>query len=232
MIAVKAKELDTAWVGIVQRARKRLGEIEESGIGVRWLPATFTQKDIDGGRTEIEGIATCDAVDCDDEVVLPDGLDWSVLERFKGLYVDHLYGVEHVVATLRRVSRVREPNGWKVHAVLLPDDYSADIRRVKELASRGALGLSIGFQAIDRGAPTDEERRLYPRAMSIVRRARVFEVSYTPMPCNVLCATTGVYVSESRAADAAALVRKGYAPPWFSPLLERGRQARRMVVLT
>jgi hypothetical protein len=51
----------------------------------------------------------------------------------------------------------------------------------------GTLAMSIGFEALDWGDPTQEEQRLYPGIESIVRRWKALEVSYTALPMNVTC---------------------------------------------
>jgi hypothetical protein len=51
--------------------------------------------------------------------------------------------------------------------------------------------MSIGFEALDWGAPNTTEKAAYPGAESIVRSCRVLEVSYTAMPMNVTCRMVG-----------------------------------------
>jgi hypothetical protein len=210
-------ELSKAVTQLAARARERLGnDVDTTAIGVRWHRFDCKQVEVNSG-TEIEGIATTDSIDCDDEVVLPSGVDWSVMRSsYKAMYADHMYGVENIVATLRNVNEAVAPDGsvgWKVRARMMPDAYSPRVTQVKELAARGAVGLSIGFVAIDRGKPTREESELYPGARSIVRKARVFEVSFTAMPCNLSCSGVAV-VDEGKASVMRELVRKGQAPVW------------------
>lgn len=167
----------------------------------------------DRGGYEIEGLATYSNLDCDDEVVLSNGLDFSLFLRYKAIYNDHNYGTRNVVATLRRMNPVKgignDVVGWKIRTRLIDTDRFDDSARVLELTRHGAMGFSIGFVPIDRSAPTAEERKKYPGANLITRQAAVFEVSATPMPCNMSCAGVEVVADEGKAARLQSMVTKG-----------------------
>lgn len=212
--------------GLLFRLRKVANERGVDGEGVGMIGRAFKSVAVkqENAGFEIEGIATTDDVDCDREVVLPDALDWYTMGKYKALYADHMYGSRHAVAVYRWAARTKTPNGWRIRARLLPDDYSEEIPRMRTLAEHGALGWSIGFMARERGAPTDAERRSYPGAESIVRKAEVFEVSLTPMPCNLACMGVSVYADDSKAASVGDLVRKGLLPASFA-------QARRRIIV-
>jgi len=194
----------------------------DMGILGRAFKAVTAKKENDGW--EIEGIATTDDVDCDREVVLPDGLDWSTMNAYKVLYGDHSYGSRYAVGVLRWVSRSMSPNGWKLRARLLPETYSEEIGRTRMLAEAGVLGMSIGFMVRSRSEPTPEEARKYPGAESIVRGAEVFEVSFTTMPCNLACAGNSVYVDDSKSAGLYELVAKGRLDKRFAPPQPKARK--------
>jgi hypothetical protein len=161
----------------------------------------------ENGGHEIEGMATTDDVDCDDEVILQDGLDWSVFNRYKAIYMDHAYGTRNVVGSLRWMRR--SGNGWKMRARLMNTSLFEDAARVMELAQMGVLGFSVGVIPVDRGSPTDAERKRWPKATSIIRKASVFEVSATPMPCNLACAGVSVVADGAKAHRLVDLVAKG-----------------------
>lgn len=199
----------------VERLRKsaRKCGIEGDAIGILGRAFKSVAVKQENSGYEIDGVATTDDVDCDREVVLPDGLRWDAVAKYKALYVDHMYGTKHAVAVYRYTSRTTSPNGWRLRARMLPDEYSDEVARVRMLAEHGALGLSIGFLATDRGAPTADEKRRYPAAESIVRKAEVFEVSYTSMPCNMACTGSVVYADDSKSAKVGELVRKGIISP-------------------
>lgn len=170
------------------------------------------------GGTDIEFIATTDDVDSADEVVLPDGIDWTPLRTYKAIYGDHNYGMASIVAKFRSVVRIARPNGWKIRATLMPLHYSDDVPRVLELARAGVLGASIGFVSQERSKPTPEEKARYPLAKFVIRKLQVFEVSLTAMPCNLACQATALYVDDSKATRVMELVRKGLLPMNYAML--------------
>lgn len=195
---------------LLVRAKARIPGAEDVGVVGSYLKAAKSIEE--NGGYEIEGIATTDDVDCDDEVVMPDGLDWKAFESYKAVYLDHMYGTRYAAGVRRWVKRVG--NGWLLRTRLLKECEESP--KLLELAREGALGLSIGFVPNDRGQPTDAERKRYPRALSVVRSASVFEVSFTSMPCNMRCQTTGVYVDDSKAATLREMVVKGIIPEAWS----------------
>jgi hypothetical protein len=182
---------------------------------------------------EIEGLATYSTVDCDDEVVLADGLNFAAFDTYKAIYLDHAYSTRNVVATLRWIRPVKgidgTVKGWRMRARLMPTDRFEDAARVLELAKAGALGFSIGFAPTDRGALTPAEQKMYPAARTITRKADVFEVSATPMPCNMSCAGVSVVADEGKAARLQSLVTKGMA--WAKPALDYYRPEKRTIYI-
>lgn len=204
---------------LLKRAAKLVSGAADVGVVGSYLKAAQTIEE--NGGYEIEGIATTDDVDCDDEVVMPEGLDWGTFNRYKTVYLDHYYGTENACATRRWVKRTG--NGWLLRARMLKT--CEETPKLLELAREQALGMSIGFVPTDRGTPSPEERKRYPKANSIVRKAMVFEVSLTSMPCNLACQTTAVYVDDSKAAKLADMATKGLIP------VEWARRKRRRIVL-
>lgn len=182
---------------------------------------------------EIEGLATYSSVDCDDEVVLAEGLNFRAFDTYKAIYLDHAYSTRNVVATLRWIRPVKgidgTVRGWKMRARLMPVDKFEDAARVLELAKAGALGFSIGFAPTDRGALTPAEQKMYPAARTITRKADVFEVSATPMPCNMSCAGVSVVADEGKAARLQSLVTKGMV--WAKPALDYYRPEKRTIFI-
>lgn len=205
--------LDTSTAGLV-------GMSFRDGLAVKAL----------NGGYEIEGLATTEDVDCDDEVILADGLDWKVFETYRTIYADHELGLRNAVATLRSVTRVRGvKNGWLMRARLMSTHLFQDAARVLELAQNGALGFSVGVVPLDRGPATNEEKRIYPKANSIIRKASVFEVSATAMPCNLACGGVRVMADEGKVAKLSEMVTKGMA--WAAPIVERYKPAPRTVIV-
>jgi hypothetical protein len=185
------------------------------------------------GGIEIEGMATYASVDCDDEVVLADGLSFKTFETYRAIFADHFYGTRNVVATLRWIRPVKgidgTTRGWRMRARLMDVNKFEDAARVLELAKAGALGFSIGFAPTDRGALTPAEQKMYPAARTITRKADVFEVSATPMPCNMSCAGVSVVADEGKAARLQSLVTKGMA--WAKPALDYYRPEKRTIYI-
>lgn len=139
-----------------------------------------------GQPLEVICYASTAAVDLEREVVLPSGCDMqSYLSVNRNLFVDHNYDVCSAVATVRSMSLT--PSGWLCHGVFHDDMQNPYVRACIALAKAGTLAMSIGFEALEWGPPTAEEKTAYPGIESIVRRCKVLEVSYTAMPMNVTC---------------------------------------------
>jgi len=135
---------------------------------------------------EVTCYANTAAVDLEREVVVPSGLDVrSYLTMNRNLFVDHRYDVLSAVAVCR--SMTLDPSGWLCRGAFHEDMSNPYTKACVALAKAGTLAMSVGFEALDWGAPTVEEAKAYPGVESVVRKARVLEVSYTAMPMNVTC---------------------------------------------
>lgn len=182
----------------------------------------------------VEGVATTDDVDSDDEVVVPSGIDWKILDSFKTLYLEHVMDFGAAVATLRYVKRFPDkstnPRGWVLRARMLPEDSEPAVTKLLAMIREGAMGFSIGFLADDRGRLTPEEQKRYPNAKSIVRKCRVFECSFTTHPCNLSARVNGLYVDDSKAAQVLSLVRKGVLPAEYGRAYTPSERAGRKVL--
>lgn len=204
---------------LTESARKYAALETGAHPGVKTLEFKTTDLVLRDKRWEFEGIATSDAVDEDEEVVLPDGVSWKPLEAYKTIYVDHQYGIRNAVAKLRYITRhkARGVNGWKMRAVLLPEDYSPEVAMVRTVIEHDMGGLSFGFIPEERGAPTADEKRIYPKARSMVRKSRAFEVSVTLMRCNMDCETGRLTMTDGgKAAGIRDLVTKGLLPASYA----------------
>lgn len=220
---------DAQRTNLLKRAHTRGVRDGDIGMVGRFFKAATVIAE--NGGYELEAIVTTDDVDCDQEVVLPDGIDWSVMDTYKTIYTDHFYGVQSVVGKMRSKARVKMPNGWKMRIRLHPDEYSDDVRRVRMLAESETLGASIGFRAIERGTPTLEEARKYPLARAIIRRSQVFEVSLTPMPCNLACRVGPAFVDAEKAAEVIELCRKGQLPGEYSSVFRATQAPKKKTVI-
>lgn len=161
---------------------------EKSGFGVRCLKMADMTADGSPGNHDIVGIATTDAVDEDEEVVLPSGADLSYINATKGLYADHRYGMGQLIGKIRTLKMADNGRGWQFRARLyegLANPLASDCFKIIEQG--GFIGVSIGFDAQNWGPPSPEEQKSYPRCKSIVRNWKWVELSLTAMPCNVTC---------------------------------------------
>ncbi len=183
--------------------KSRHGLPEDAPVGIF---ATFDTKaalDTDKGNNDVIAVATTDDVDLDDEVVLPQGCDWSYLNANRKLFVDHQYDISHCVGVLRSFSPYPSKGaikGWSIRAHLYKEMPYPAAGAVGKIIEQDGIGISIGFLALDYGPPTADERIKYPGASSIVRKSKLLEASFTCLPCNVSCQTLRVSVDESKAA--------------------------------
>jgi phage head maturation protease len=123
------------------------------------------------------------------------------------LFVDHRYDTMSCVAKCRSL-KLQDGRGWLCRGALIRNPENPMIQAVRALALAGALGMSIGFEALDYGPPTADEKKAYKGAVSIVRAWRLLEVSYTPMPMNVECQTLEHTIDETKAATARVILHK------------------------
>lgn len=163
------------------------------------------------GQVDIVCVATTDDVDLDGEVVLPDGADWTYLQKNKSIFLDHSYGSAQAVAKLRSV--YRKDNGWGFRATLIGDEMDENRRVVYNLAKAGLLAASIGFTVKEAGTPTPAEQARYPGVEYVIRKWQGIEISYTAMPCNVACRTSElIYGDDGKRAGVVDLLTKSHTP--------------------
>jgi hypothetical protein len=145
----------------------------------------------DSEERDIWGIATTNAVDESEEVVLPEGADTGYIDKTRILYVDHRYDMGSVLGKIRVLKPMIANGvhtGWDFRAKILTKANPAFGESVFDtIQEMGTIGVSIGFDALDWGSPTPEESKRFPMARSIVRKWRFLEISLTAMPCNVTC---------------------------------------------
>jgi hypothetical protein len=183
---------------IIHKIRRRAADFRSMSdpgnpIGLMAAPwgahrkSMVRKADVANGRPlEIVAYANTSAVDLEREVVVPDGGDVrSYLTMNGNLFVDHQYDMEHVVAKCTRMAL--DPGGWLCTGQFFRGFETEYTRACVALAMAGTLAMSIGFEALDWGDPSAEEKRLYPGIESIVRRWKALEVSYTALPMNVTC---------------------------------------------
>ena len=200
---------------IIKRLRKHKAAKDAETIGVIGSYGKVAEIDDDGDKNDIVAIANTGDIDLDDEVVIPSGLTTEYLEKNRQIFLDHEYGISSAAGFVRSIAKYPSPQdhkSWRVRIGLYDNEAG---RAVKEIAKRsGQIGLSIGFFPTDYGPPTDEEAKLYGQAgkklVSVVRAGRMFEISFTALPCNVSCQGR-LSIGDGKALQAAAFdaVREG-----------------------
>lgn len=168
-----------------------------------------------GAERLISGVATTDDIDLDTEVVVQGGCDASYFTRNKSVFLDHIYTMDKAVGRLRSQSLRHDKDGRivarsiQVHVRTggLGDDVLAVAKEI-------GIGFSIGFNATEFGAPTDDEVKMYGkggvRPQRIIREWEWLETSFTCLPCNVSCQVDGAgSVDDSKAGDLSRMVAKG-----------------------
>jgi hypothetical protein len=173
-------------IDTIRTRQKDYTGIGSAKVGVHGLKMVDMEADDTNGNSDIIGVATTDDVDEQDEVVLPGGADLSYIMATKILYADHMYGLGQAIGTIRYIKALSNARGWQFRAYMfkgLENPLAGDTFKI--IQQGGRLGVSIGFDALDWGTPTDEEAKRYPLAKSIVRKWRWIELSVTAMPCNV-----------------------------------------------
>lgn len=190
-----------------------------AAIGLRSLSTHTTKSVEENGAIEVEVLATTEGIDLDNEVVVADGMDVSYLDRNKSIFTDHQYGLGDLAGKLRWIKRVPATKttaaGWKMRVRLLKS--SPYYPMLVELAETDTIGASIGMEAVDVGPPTDEERKSYPNARSIIRKARALEVSFTAMPMNVECQSDAVYRDQKSAERLCIAINDGRVTSFKGP---------------
>ncbi len=177
---------------IVESIKSR-HNLKDADIGV--IGGISTKTFVDVEKRLIRATAMTSFVDLDNEVVVPSGIDWSYLDINKKILVDHKNDMDHLVghimnrkATTRIVNGQLEIADWQILVHVLPltkNKYCDDILIIAEQAG---VGMSIGFQILEKGRPTTDEILKYNKGIpfnTIVRRCKLLEVSFVALPCNV-----------------------------------------------
>lgn len=190
----------------IERVRKRhTGKAEASpshSIGI----AGWKSSAVDVQGRDVSLIANTDDIDMQREVVVPGGavlLESGPLKgqpvyfaENKSIFLDHRYYFEHLVGKARKCIPQRSGGraAWRVEVAILSLRGSPICDDILTVASEWGLGASIGFEALEGGAPTPDEIKAYrpngPFTLEWVTRKWLWlELSITAMPCNVACNT-------------------------------------------
>jgi hypothetical protein len=131
-------------------------------------------------RGQIRGIATSEAVDADDEIILQDGLDWSYFKSRGLITYEHPLGALNIVGHPTRVISTKV-NGLAATAIegelYLEDPLGKQLwekaRTMKKAGGARSLGFSIEGKVLPGG-----------RDGKKIRKAKVHSVAISPVPKN------------------------------------------------
>lgn len=169
------------------RLTKTIGGAEQMW-GTRPAIKEVTIADSGGGnKRDVHVVATTDDLDLDREVVIPSGADDSYFRENRTIFRDHQYTTHDDIGEARpgwprKIMSAGKHIGWEVRFRI---DKGEEEDRILEKFRTRRYGVSIGFEPIDYGPPTEEELKQYPNARTIIRKWRWIELSVTPLPCNV-----------------------------------------------
>lgn len=171
--------------------RHCLKSTDEVGI----IGSISTKSSVDRANRHIRCTATSNFVDLTDEVVVQDGIDWSYLDANRKILVDHQNTLDHLVGTLvnrKAVTKIVNnrlvTQRWDILVHVLPLEKNKYTEDILTIAENSGIGMSIGFQVLEKGPPTKEEMALYNGGKpfdTIIRKCKILEVSFVACPCNV-----------------------------------------------
>jgi len=178
------------------RLRKHFFVKDSEAVGFAGVAVIKSNIELDTSTDRvIEIIATTNAMDLDDQIVDPAGVDWSYFNAAnqKKVFQDHNYDSQSNVGITRSISPYLESGvqvGWKMRIHIfrnLKCPYADDIW--EKCKQGGPPGGSIGFIPKIVRPLTPAEQKRWPGAESIVTEWKALEFSLTNLPCNVKCQT-------------------------------------------
>jgi hypothetical protein len=156
---------------------------------------------LDPNGPDVVATITCDTVDADNEVVLPQGADLSRYVKAPRVMLCHAYGRpgEYYPLPIGKALWTKRQGRALVQGIRFARS-SAMGREVQGLFEEGMLNtFSIGFVSLDASRPTTQEKALHPdwKDVGLVhRRWKLLEVSVVPIPCNE--DAVGTYLRKGR----------------------------------
>lgn len=179
---------------IVDRIRKRHLLDPSAPLGVRGIIGKDVSVQETGQDRFITVVATTDDIDDAGEIVIPSGANTEYFFRNRKISVDHSLYTDSCVGALHSANL--KPNGWicrirlfKLPGNPLPDD-------ILTIAREAGIGVSIGFNPTDMGAPAPEELARYGKSgkpiRNVIRAWDWLELSIAAWPCNVSCQSLAV----------------------------------------
>ncbi len=139
----------------------------------------------DGSRRELIVVANTARIDEDGEVVVPEGGELGYFGANRSVFIDHQYDDANFIGKVRTGYPKLENGRWVVRFGVRRSPRGDQLLRDAE---DFGVSVSIGFDALEAGPPTDDEVKKYGGGRSfrsIVRKWNWAELSVTWMPCNV-----------------------------------------------
>ena len=175
--------------------------VKDSGgsVGIVGSYGKGAATDIKADTQDIIVTANTADIDLEDERVIPSGADMSYFIKNRQMFADHRYDIMSGAAYLRTADpypSASNHRSWKLRTHLRDNDIGKAIAAVVDDTSQ--IGISIGFVPMDFGPPTAAEREKWGGDFrSIVRTYKVFEASFTLLPCNVSCQSEAIAEGKS-----------------------------------
>lgn len=163
--------------------------------------AALVTPGLDPNGPDVVATITCDSVDADKEVVLPEGADLSRYIKAPRVMLCHAYGRpgEYYPLPIGKALWTKRQGRAIVQGIRFARS-SAMGREVQGLFEEGMLNtFSIGFVSVESSRPTTQEKSIHPewREVNLIhRRWKLLEVSVVPIPCNE--DAVGVYLRKGK----------------------------------
>ena len=208
---------------------------------------------VDAGERSFIAEITNNAIDRDNEVVLPEGMDATDFEKNPVIFWNHEYSAPPIG---KAVSLKREKTKWLAKGVMasrpdtLPKEAEWFPDTLLHLMDEGIVnGVSVG---IDPTAPprnaSEGDRSLFgPEVQRVIHRWKILEFSVTPMPANqdalvqavgkglirpeTVKSYFGIDVPEQEQPQEQPESEGGADPPAVEPAAEEPARSHKAVVL-
>lgn len=193
-----AQSLRSAQMRVDTASRRANPIIGARGIQIAQVEA------INSEARHVTVVANTDAVDLYRSVVVPSGADLTYIRQNRRVFVDHYRDLRYCAGSIldrgegggfTPIMRGGRQVGWEVTIGIKARGAGAEVWDDLTDPNMGGIGVSIGFESLDEGPPTDAERAMYaPNGEEldfVVRRWAWVELSFTQMPANVECREVG-----------------------------------------
>lgn len=148
------------------------------------FPADMT---LEEGSREMVVKITSDALDRENEVLLPDGMDAKEFMRNPIVFATHDYGVKDVVGKVISLRRAKDYWLAKVFMLPRPDGHEGEWLpdTILHIAKFGIMGVSVGFSPLEDRQPTAKDVQTFGQAIQrVYSKWKLIELSIAPLPAN------------------------------------------------